>query len=162
MTPTYIIIHHTASSRDKTTVSDVNVWHKVRNFTLSSLNFYVGYHYLILATGEVVQTRQDNEVGCHCVAQNMNFKSIGICLTGNFDIEEPTKEQLNSLSDLVEKKLGEFNISKDKVLGHREVSSTECPGDSLFKWVLLNREISILQRIVNFLLAKLKVGIQNK
>lgn len=159
MTPKYIIIHHTASSRDNTTVKDVNAWHKVRNFTLSNLGYYVGYHYLILGTGEIVQTRQDNEVGCHCVAKNMNFQSIGICLTGNFDIEEPAKEQLDSLTGFITKKLGEFNISRDMVLGHREVSSTECPGGSLFKWVLLNREVSILQRIVNFLLAKIKVGI---
>lgn len=156
MIPKYIIVHHTASNRDNTTVKDVNAWHKVRNFTLSNLGFYIGYHYLILGRGEVVQTRQDYEVGCHCVAQNMNFQSIGICLTGNFNTEEPSKEQLNSLADLLERKLKEFNIPKEKVLGHREVSSTECPGENLFKWLLLYREISLLQRIINFLLSKLK------
>ena len=156
MIPKYIIVHHTASSRDNTTVKDVNAWHKVRNFTLSNLGYYVGYHYLILGNGDIVQTRQDYEVGCHCVAQNMNFQSIGICLTGNFNAEEPSKEQLDSLTDLLERKLKDFNISKEKVLGHREVSSTECPGENLFKWLLLYREISLLQRIINFLLSKIK------
>lgn len=156
MIPKYIIIHHTASSRDKTTVKDVNAWHKVRNFTLSNLGYYVGYHYLILGTGEVVQTRQNNEVGCHCVAQNMNFQSIGICLTGNFDIDGPSDQQLKSLTDLLEKKLKDFNIPKEKVLGHKEVSSTECPGTNLFKWLLLYRQVSLLQRLINFLLSKLK------
>lgn len=162
MTPKYIIIHHTASSRDNTTVKDVNAWHKVRNFTLSNLGYYVGYHYLVLGTGEIVQTRQDNEVGCHCVAKNMNFQSIGICLTGNFDIDQPAEKQINSLTTLIEKKLKDFSIPKEKILGHREVSSTECPGENLFKWLLLYKEASLLQRIIDFLLAKLKVGIQNK
>jgi N-acetyl-anhydromuramyl-L-alanine amidase AmpD len=156
MTPKYIIIHHTASSRDKTTVKDVNAWHKVRNFTLSNLGYYVGYHYLILSNGDVVQIRQDFEVGCHCIAQNMNFQSIGVCLTGNFETETPSEQQFASLTELLERKLKDFNIPKEKVLGHKEVSSTECPGKNLFKWLLLYRQVSLLQKLINFLLSKLK------
>ena len=126
-----IVIHHTASSRDKTTLQDVNNWHKARDFTLSSLGYYVGYHYLILGTGEVIQTRRDTEMGCHTIP---NTGKLGICLTGNFMIETPSDAQLKSLSDLVDKIKTEYNITD--VRGHRELSNTECPGDNLFIWVL--------------------------
>ena len=145
-----IVIHHSVSSRDKTTIQQINEWHKARDFNLSSLNFYVGYHYVILGNGEVVQTRRDIEMGCHTIP---NESKLGICLTGNFDIEMPSENQLKSLKDLLDKKLKEYNLDNWAIKGHRELSQTACPGVNLFKWILQNR-ISWLIYLINKLLGK--------
>src|ERR1051325_8363136 len=100
--PEYIIVHHSASSRDGTTLQDINNWHKARSFPLSKLGYYVGYHYVIFADGKMVQTRNEDEVGAHAKEGGMNFKSIGICLTGNFEQEEPTIAQLDSLHKAID------------------------------------------------------------
>ena len=49
----------------------------------------------------------------------MNYSSIGICLTGNFDVELPTDAQIKSLQELINKKQGEYRIPNSKVVPHR-------------------------------------------
>jgi len=85
MIPKYIIIHHTATSRDKTTFSSINNGHRKRWNWKSSLGYYIGYQYLITADGTIKQGRADNEDGAHC--RGWNDKSIGIALTGNFMLQ---------------------------------------------------------------------------
>ena len=60
----------------------------------------------------------------------MNYKSIGICLTGNFDVEEPTEEQMSVLNNLVLKLKGEYDIPDSNIVGHRHFATYKsCPGD---------------------------------
>ena len=148
MIPKQIVIHHSAS-RPHTSVAEINEWHKVRGFTLSSLNFYVGYHYVILFDGSVIQTRRDNEIGCHTIP---NEGKIGICLTGNFMTDIPTSDQIVSLTALTNKLKIMYNIKE--VYGHRDFSNTECPGDNLYIWVL-QQKISWLKYLINLILKRL-------
>lgn len=157
MIPRFIIVHHTASNRDKTTVAQVNNWHKARDFTLSSLGYYVGYHYLILGSGDIVLTRRPEEIGSHILKQNDG--KIGVCLTGNFDIETPSPAQLTSLQGVLERLKLAYNIPDDKILGHRELVATICPGKELMRWLNLYRQLSFLQKKIlelKALLAKLR------
>jgi len=149
MTPKQITIHHSASSRDKTTVANIDAWHKLRwvNFR-SSLGYWVGYHYVITGDGKVTQTRRDNEIGAHCVPNN---GKIGICLTGNFMIEEPSQAQLESMRTVVDNLSKTYNISSQNIKAHRELSKTDCPGDNLYK-VLLQDKISWLRQLIEKLI----------
>ena len=128
-----IIVHHTASSRDKTRVKDINDWHKLRwpNF-ISKMGYHVGYHFVIVGDGTVVQTRQLHEQGAHSVP---NKGKIGIALTGNFENERPSDEQLDSLKNLIKKIQKQLDIPRTSVLGHKEVGRTLCPGESLMLFV---------------------------
>lgn len=131
MIPKYLIIHHSASSRDLTTVNMINEWHKVRwpGF-ISSLGYHIGYHYIITGDGKLTQTRNENEVGAHAKDNKMNFRSIGICLTGNFEEENPSEEQLKTLNEFI---LSHSNL---EIISHQQVpSKTLCPGKSLLKWL---------------------------
>ena len=152
MIPKQITIHHSASRRDTTTLDDINSWHKARFNFISSLGFYVAYHYLVLSNGEVKQCRRDNELGAHSPP---NDGKIGVCLTGNFNEEEPTDAQIKSLETLVTKLKKDYNMIDDilspKVRGHREFNKTECPGINLHKWVLLQR-ISWLKYLISLFL----------
>ena len=124
--PKYIIIHHGAGSLN---FEQVNEYHKSKWGFRSSLNFYIGYQYFISYSGRVYRGRADNEEGAHCI--NFNKHSIGICLQGNMEIEEPTLAQLTALERLVKEKKARYNI---KVInGHRDFSSTSCPGRNLYQ-----------------------------
>ena len=121
----YIIIHHTLVSRNKNKeqFDAIDRFHKSKGWGK------IGYHYLIEPDGEVKQGRKDTEYGAHCKENLMNYRSIGICLTGNFDIEEPTKKQKEALLELLNKKQAEYGIPDKKVKLHRDFATYKsCPG----------------------------------
>lgn len=144
MIPKEIIIHHSVSSRDKTKIHDIEEWHKLRwpDF-VSSLGWHIGYHFVITGDGKITQTRACSEMGAHSIP---NEGRIGICLTGNFEEEEVTKEQTNSLVGLLERLKIELSLDDTKIFGHREKGKTLCPGKNLMKWVNLYRKVGFLQK----------------
>lgn len=148
MIPSTIVIHHTVSKRDTTTFEQVNAWHKARFDFKSSLGFYVAYHYLITGDGKVTQARQDNELGAHVL--NQNSGKIGICLTGNFQVEEPSQAQIKSLEALVDRLKMTYGISN--VVAHRDLLKTECCGENLYTWVL-QQKVNWLKKLIAKLLS---------
>jgi len=133
MRPTCLIIHHTATNRNTTTFEAVNNYHKQLWNWKSSLGYYIGYQYFITADGKLRQGRADNEPGAHCVGWNNN--SVGICLTGNFEIEIPTEAQLETLKSLVDFLRNQWQIDLKNIFGHKEKRTTLCPGKNLMVWV---------------------------
>lgn len=121
-----LIIHHSITPRDleiAKTETSINRNHKDRGFPKSSLGFYVGYHYMIFGSGELRQYRQENEQGAHTKEQGMNFKSLGICLIGDFDKEEPSKEQIETLTQLLTAKIKTYNIPLINIYPHRKFAT---------------------------------------
>jgi hypothetical protein len=147
MIPNSIIIHHSASGKN-TTLEQINEWHKARDFPLSTLGFYIGYHFVIFPDGSVVNVRSPYEMGAHSPPNN---GKIGICVVGNFMFDTLSATQQVSLNSLVQNLKKLYSITDVK--GHRECNKTECPGDNLFKWVLQQR-IFWLQSLINLLLKK--------
>jgi len=139
-----IVVHHTVSSRDKTKVKDIDDWHQIRwpNFK-SSLGYFVGYHFVITGDGTLTQTRRMSEQGAHCPP---NKGRIGVVLTGNFEEEKPSKAQLTSLQNLLEK-LNKQGITE--IYGHNHFSKTLCPGRHLSKWIKMYKKISIIKKLIN-------------
>ncbi|OYT36447.1 N-acetylmuramoyl-L-alanine amidase [Candidatus Pacearchaeota archaeon ex4484_71] len=88
----------------------------------------IGYHHLIDKFGKVYLGRSEKYWGAHVLGQNHH--SIGICIMGNFDKEEPPKKQMYSLLKLIIEKMKEYNITVENVLGHREFPNVKktCPG----------------------------------
>jgi len=154
MIPKEIIIHHTASSRDKTTLADINAWHKTRwPYFKSSLGYYIGYHFVILGKGEIIQARKENEIGAHCIP---NEGKLGIALCGDFETEMPNPSQLTSLEKLLEKLKKEWILKDENIFGHCEKSQTLCPGKEVIKWLNLYRQVSLLKKMIAKLLELLK------
>lgn len=126
--PQYIAVHHTAVSYSKNPAqfNATNNYHKSQGFPLGTLTtkeypngMYVGYHYMIEKDGTTIQARKESDGGAHTSQDGINFKSIGICFTGNFDIEEPTLEQVDSAVRLIEYIQRQYKIPDNKVLPHR-------------------------------------------
>lgn len=155
--PLQIIVHHTAAVAPTPQFDAINEWHKARGFTLSTLGYYVGYHYVIEKDGTVRKAREDNEVGCHAIGANTN--SIGICLVGDFDIEWPSYAQITALGALIETKQREHSLPKDAVYPHRHVSVTNCYGVRLtdkwckdvYSWFELAKAANVEQQTLSML-----------
>ena len=66
-----IIIHCTATAEGRdVTVDELRAWHKQRGFK------DIGYHYVVLLDGDIVNGRPITMCGAHCQGHNAN--SIGI------------------------------------------------------------------------------------
>lgn len=155
--PTYLIVHHTGGSdtnplQDSSnfTFAQCNELHKQRFNFISSLGYYVGYHYYISKDGTVKQARADNEEGAHTIGYNTS--SIGICLAGNFDATLPTETQIASLRNLLSQKSQEYSIRSTDIVPHRKFAQKTCYGNLLSDdWAknLLNQTISNNNQIVS-------------
>lgn len=127
--PKYIVVHHSAGSWS---FYQVNNHHKQKWGFKSSLGFYIGYNKWIAYNGKLYTARRDNEEGAHTVEKGRpgywNKNSVGICLQGNMEIEQPTISQLITLKEEFDK----YNIP---IKQHYEISATLCPGQYLKNWV---------------------------
>jgi N-acetylmuramoyl-L-alanine amidase len=131
-----LIVHHSATARDTTTFSAVKRYHM-------SLGWGdIGYHYFITGDGIIWPGRPESVMGAHCITGSMNYKSLGICLTGNFMKEEPSEAQKVSLTRILDNLIARYGLSKKDVYGHREVKGapTACPGDNLIKCLIEYRK----------------------
>jgi N-acetylmuramoyl-L-alanine amidase len=79
----YIVIHH-SQRKNNNTLSSIKKAHLSRGFE------DIGYHYLITKTGKILKGRYERFQGAHVLNQNKN--SLGICLTGNFDVQKLNKK----------------------------------------------------------------------
>lgn len=134
-TPEYIIAHCSDVSQDdlKNQFVSINNYHRdVRLFPVSSLGIYVGYHRLITG-GKNYKCREDFEVGAHCnnVVNNvsMNFKSLGVCIGFDGDIEMPTTEHVKLLQQQIWEWQDKYKIPNERVKFHRDYATNKtCPG----------------------------------
>lgn len=137
MTPRRIIWHHSAFDSNEPQFDKIDAWHKDRGFPLSSLGYYVGYHYVIEPNGVVKQARQDTEIGAHDAGENSD--SIGICLAGDFNKNMPTKEQEVAFKELWLRLIVGHKIPVLAIEPHRRDDTTDCPGKNLTDdWPLNN------------------------
>ncbi len=133
--PNKIYLHHSGGNAG---IFTDNLYHQQRWNSISSLGWYLGYHYYIDKTGKIWQTRRDDEEGIHTLWHN--YRSIGICLEGNMEIDYPTPKQILSLIELFnEHKI--FGINKNDIKGHKEVCQTLCPGKHLQDWLIQYKNI---------------------
>lgn len=114
-----IVIHHAA----KTIWSpeDINDFHKSKGWD------GIGYNFYIRKDGTICNGRGEEAVGAQL--KGYNDISIGICLEGNFEIEEVNEEQINSLNNLIYYLICKYDIKKIK--GHKDYGETLCPGKNL-------------------------------
>jgi hypothetical protein len=136
--PEYIIVHHSATPRDSTHFSTI------RNNHIGIGWGDIAYHHWIAGAldgdGVHLAGRFENKIGAHCDTQKMNYRSIGICVCGNFHPssgnEQPSSQQLATLQNLLDDIRVRRGIPKEWVIGHREApDSTNCPGDNLLVYV---------------------------
>ena len=99
----------------------------------------IAYHFIIgngsgSPDGKVETTYRwrDQIPGPHTRNQEMNLRSVAVCLVGNFQTDLPSRKQAVSLLDLLERISRECNIPARRIVSHREADpQTLCPGKRL-------------------------------
>ena len=171
----YIAVHHSGGLRNlpyastqNLSLGEINNAHQsLWPDFISSLGYYVGYNFVILKDGQLIQTRSIGEETA--ANKNHNFDTISVCLVGNFTpgVDIPTFQQTyvlkNLLLNIIEKRLENYKIQSgavidvpiENIVPHRYLSPTTCYGSSLNdNWArnliieVFQEKISLLQKIV--------------
>jgi hypothetical protein len=128
--PQKIIIHHSATIDNPNSNNYVGIcnYHQGLGWDPPC-----GYHYVYeYEDGHLVKhiARPENKNGAHTKENKMNFKSIGICVVGNFDIEYPTEELYEKLSnDIIEIMEKYPDMKVDDIEPHNKYATYKsCPG----------------------------------
>ena len=137
--PRHITVHHTASPQKES----VTIEKKMRNLQIFSQSENrldsgevkpswadVPYHYYIAFDGQIAEGRDVKYVG----DTNTDYDPSGhilIVLEGNFETEQPSARQTDSLVALAAWLSKKFDISTLEIKGHNDYASTACPGINL-------------------------------
>jgi LysM repeat protein len=128
-----IVLHYSATYADQNlTVKDIDKMHRARGW------LGVGYHYVIRRDGVVEQGRPENVVGAHVGGQNTG--KLGICCIGGLDratgpnkgVDNRTPAQIESQIRLIKSLLKKYPGAR--VVGHRDLAPTQCPGFDVRSW----------------------------
>ena len=114
-----IALHHSGVSVLQS-VEVIHNYHKSKGWA------GIGYHYYVRKDGSVYRGRPESMAGAHC--PGVNSTSIGICAEGNFNKEAMSDVQKQAIIELVKDIKSRYDIKWIK--GHREIISTDCPGDN--------------------------------
>jgi hypothetical protein len=125
----WIVIHHSATPTGS--VAAFDRMHRQKGWD------ECGYHFVVgngngSGDGQVeVGPRWPKQKwGAHAKTADNKYNEfgIGICLVGNFDFTRPTGRQQQELARLTAYLMKTYNIPPERVIGHRDTKSTECPG----------------------------------
>lgn len=119
---THIILHHAAGYGS---VEDINRFHLGKGWNGIAYNFYVRLD------GSVWKGKGWGAVGGHTGGRDTDGigwseKSVGICAEGNFETNSMPQDQENAIVALLAMALTRYPNAK--VVGHRDVNPTACPG----------------------------------
>ena len=114
--PKYLVYHHTASNN--VSAKEIHKAHIEKGWG------GIGYHFYIRKDGTIYRGRPEDVMGAHVYERNRD--TLGICLEGNFEKEEPSNEQINSLVKLSADMIMKYNI--EDLMGHKDLYNTLCPG----------------------------------
>lgn len=173
---THIVVHHTAS--DNSTLKTPEDARKAANdifkyHTQKKWRWDIWYNFIIDPWGNIYEGRWWWESVIWAHASYNNAASLWIALMGNFEINEPTSGQLNSLARLATALMIRYQINPDSevyahilddhdpyirdvvrssFMGHKDTGKTACPGSKLYKKLSI-----IMQAIRTQLLIQKKI-----
>lgn len=123
------IVLHCSGTEDSETVS----WGAIRRFHTGTLGWDdIGYHYGIEWVGTkyvLHRGRKYNVPGAHCKDDHMNWKSVGVCVVGEFDEAAPSAILFDTVTRFLAVLCVVLSIHPTSIYGHREFNQGKtCPG----------------------------------
>jgi hypothetical protein len=91
----------------------------------------IAYHYVIDRAGNVYEGRDEATVG----STFTNYDPAGhflALLDGNFEVQEPTAEQMEALARLLAWASVRHGLPTSTISGHRDHAATACPGKAVY------------------------------
>lgn len=135
----YLLVHHDAQVATKEYNARLRYQNQARlHNTWGYGTIGLQYHFRINTAGRIARTRPLNKMLYHAGNYQYNKHGIAICVDGYF--HDPhnqymTREQYESLWQLINWLRSEYNLPRSRVLGHRQVGSTACNGDNAYPFV---------------------------
>jgi len=132
-TPKFITIHHAgivwkAGADPVKTLQSLQAWGQKEKHWPD-----LPYHFLIAPDGRIFAGRPvDYEP-----ETNTTYKTaghIGVELFGNFEVQRPSKAQLQSLVNLTAWLAQQYKIPLENIGGHKDRAETACPGRDLYRY----------------------------
>lgn len=129
-----ITVHHDAMVFTGRSDSDTRArLESIRRSHLNRSDKYgdIGYHFAVDRNGTVWQCRELKWQGAH--VRTHNEGNIGIVLLGNFEKQQPSRDQVAGMQRLVLDLRGRYRVAAKSIYTHREWggAATLCPGRSL-------------------------------
>jgi hypothetical protein len=149
---THILVHHTESA-PTATVEQITAWHKARGFAT------IGYHYLLKrdakGTPHLLAARSDKQSGAHAGGPKQtkdgrpwNSFALGLSVVGSFHPGHAFSEHLapgtalyGGLVEALAHLCIKYGIDSANIFYHRDVKSTDCPGDWFVDRATLRRDV---------------------
>ncbi len=133
---THVTLHHTGDSRPLLPGDDpVLRLRGLQSWGASDRNWWdVPYHFLMDLDGRIYEGRDYHFMG----ETNTTYDPSGhflISIIGNYERQEPTQAQLESIADLMAWALKEYHLPVDSIGGHYNYADTGCPGKNLRKYL---------------------------
>ncbi|CAE1322054.1 PGRP [Acanthosepion pharaonis] len=129
----YAVVHHSNTPQCLDKPSCIKRMQSIQNFHMNVRRWSdIAYNFLIGGDGNVYEGRGWDTVGAHVIGYNKI--SIGICVIGNYTEYKPNEISLNALKRMLS--CLEFKnkvINKYVLRGHRDLGSTTCPGNKLYR-----------------------------
>lgn len=91
----------------------------------------ISYNVNIFPSGRAWQGVSFGRRGTHTDRRNSTVRSI--CFVGNYEVHEPTKQQLATARAIIAAGRGDTWERSAKVFGHRDIKETACPGRNVYK-----------------------------
>lgn len=129
-----IIVHHSDTTATYEGIKDMK---QIAQYHISPNHISpqgcpaICYSLIIDKAGNIYQTNEFTSITWHAKGQNTN--GLGVCLLGGFQGQkvEDTR-QLVALESLLNYLIGILKLTKRDCYGHRDFSSTECPGNEIY------------------------------
>lgn len=133
--PNRITIHHEGTRFDKEKnaaehIKNVQVWGMGPDRSWTD----IPYHFMIAPDGNIYEGRNVFTTGETATTYDPEGHLLITCL-GNFEEQEVTDEQLNSLINLIAHCCKKYQISPETIAAHKDYAETLCPGKNLYKYI---------------------------
>lgn len=125
-----VVIHHAGLNQD----IDIDV-PAIHDMHLGNGWAGIGYHFIVHKDGTIEEGRPLQYMGAH--AYQNNQYTVGICMTGNYNLAYPPFEQTLAVEQLTAALCKKYRIKPNEytIFGHRDLNDTSCPGDKFYPYL---------------------------
>lgn len=123
-----LTVHHAGTQTGTTGPAQIRGW---QDFHLDGRGWGdIAYHLIIGIDGTVYEGRWRDYEGDTGTTYDTTGHFL-VVVEGNFDIDRPTRAQLDSLVAVLAGAAQEYGVSPSTITGHRDHAATACPGTHL-------------------------------